>query len=90
MPSQGTVAKYLNEGRDAVSHERSLRLARLRKEGLCSLGFLLEAWIRNDATTFNTPHFAGLVFFLRDAVGEEAAVPAGTARAQWYGLWGLS
>lgn len=53
MTSPGIVAKYLSEGRDTVSRERSLRVATLMG-GLRSLGFPLEVGIGNDAHTFDT------------------------------------
>ena len=42
--------------------------------------------IGNDASTLNTVHLAGLVFFLRDAIGDQAAVSTGSGRAQWESL----
>jgi hypothetical protein len=59
-------------------------------EGLRSLGFPLEVRIENDASTFNTVHLAGLVFLLRDAIGDQAAVFASNGRAHWECLWGSS
>ena len=67
MPSRGTVAKYLSEGR-----------GRLR-----FLGFPLEVRIVNDAPTFNTAHLTGHVFRFRDAVGDQATVCTGAGRAHW-------
>ena len=74
MPSRGTVAKYLSEGR-----------GRLR-----FLGFPLEVRIGNDAPTFNTAHLPGLVFLFRDGVGDQATVCAGARWADWERMWGLS
>ena len=74
MTSRGTVAKFLSEGRG----------------GLRSLGFPLEVRIGNDAPTFNTTHHTGLVFPLRDGVGDQATMCTGAGRARWEGLWGLS
>jgi hypothetical protein len=54
--------------------------------GLCSLGILLEVWVRNDASTFNTAHHAGPVFLLRDGVGSQATVRTGEERFRWKGL----
>ena len=58
--------------------------------GLRSLGFPLKVRIGNDAPTFNTAHLAGLVFLLRDAIGDQATVCTGAGRAHWEGLWGSS
>ena len=52
-----------------------------REKGLCSLGVLLEVWIRNDASTFNTSDFAGFVFLFRDGVGNQATVCTGAGWA---------
>ena len=49
--------------------------------GLCSLGFPLEVRIRNDAPTFNTVHLAGLVFLLRDAIGDQTTMNTSAGRA---------
>ena len=57
--------------------------------GLRSHGFPLKVRIGNDAPTFNTAHLAGLVFLLRDAIGDQATVCTGAGRAHWEGLWGL-
>ncbi len=46
-------------------------------ERLRSLGFPLEVRIGNDAPTFNTAHLAGLVFLLRDAIGDQTTVCTG-------------
>ena len=54
------------------------------EERLYSRSSLLEVRIRNHATTFNTPNFAGLVFLLRDAVRDQATVCTGVGRGQWY------
>jgi hypothetical protein len=59
-------------------------------EGLRSLGCPLEVRIGNDASTFNTAHLAGLVFLLRDIMGDQAAVIASNGRALWECLWGFS
>ena len=83
MTSQGTVAKYLSEGRDTVSRERNLKVAKLMGGGLRSLGFPLEVRIGNDATTFDTAHLTGLVFLLRYAIGIQATVCTGAGRAHW-------
>lgn len=90
MTSQVTVAKYLNEGSEIVSCERSMKVTKIDGKGLRSLGFLLEVRIGNDAPTFNTVHLAGLVFLLRDAVGDQTTVCTGGGRAHWESLWGLS
>jgi len=74
MPSRGTVAKYLSEGR-----------GRLR-----FLGFPLEVRIGNDAPTFNTAHHACLVFLFRDGIGDQTSMRKGARRAHGVGLWGLS
>jgi hypothetical protein len=58
--------------------------------GLCSLGFPLEVGIGNNARTFNTAHLAGLVFLLRDAIGDQATVCTGAGRAHWERLRGSS
>jgi hypothetical protein len=58
--------------------------------GLCSLGVLLEVWVRNDASTFNTAHHAGPVFLLRDGVGNQATVRTGAGWAFSGGLRCLS
>ena len=83
MTSRETVAKYPSEDRDTVSRERSLRGRNCWEKGLCSLGFPLEVRIGNDAPTFNTAHLAGLVFLLRDAIGDQATVCTGAGRAHW-------
>ena len=80
MTSRGTVAKYLSSPRESEGDE----------EGLRFLGFPLEVRIGNDAPTFNTAHLAGLVFLLRDAIGDQTTVCTGAGRAHWEGLWGLS
>ena len=80
MTSQGTVAKYLSEGRDTVARERSLRGATLMRGGLRSLGFPLEVRIGHDAPTFHTAHLAGLVFLLRDAIGDQTSMCTGAGR----------
>ena len=91
MISQGTVAKYLSDGRDTVSRERSLRGSNIDgRRGLRSLGFPLEVRIGNDAPTFNTAHLAGLVFLLRDAIGDQTSMRTGAGRAHWERLWGSS
>ena len=90
VTSQGTVAKYLSEGRDTVSRERSLRVTTLMRGGLRSLGFPLKVGIGNDAPTFHAAHLAGLVFLLRDAIGDQATVGTGVRRAHWESLRGLS
>jgi len=58
--------------------------------GLRSLGFPLEVRIGNDAPTFNTAHLAGLVFLLRDAIGDHTSMCTGERRAHWEDLWGSS
>jgi hypothetical protein len=58
--------------------------------GLRSLAFPLEVRIGNDASTFNTAHLAGLVFLLRDGVGDQARVCTGEGRAHSVSLVGLS
>ena len=83
MTSQGTVAKYLSEGRDTVSRERSLRVTTLMRGGLRSLGFPLKVGIGNDAPTFHAAHLAGLVFLLRDAVGDQTSMCTGAGRTHW-------
>jgi hypothetical protein len=40
------------------------------EEGLRLLAFPLEVRVGNDAPTFNTPHHAGLVLLLCDAIGD--------------------
>jgi hypothetical protein len=40
------------------------------EEGLRFFGFPPEVRVGNDAPTFNTPHHAGLVFLLCDAIGD--------------------
>lgn len=42
---------------------------------------LFEVRIGNDAPTFNTAHFTGVVFFFRDTVGEQTAMCTG---AGWF------
>ena len=90
MTSQGTVAKYLSEGRDTVSRERSLSDATLMGGGLRALGFPLEVGIGNDAPTLHTAHLAGFVFLLRDAIGDQTSMCTGARRTHWERLWGLS
>ena len=58
--------------------------------GLRSLGFPVEMGIGNDTPTFNTVHLTGLVFFLRDAIGDQTSMCTGAGRAQWERLWDLS
>jgi hypothetical protein len=58
------------------------------EERLGCLGFPLEVRIGNDAPALNTPHLAGLVFLLRDAVGDHAPVCTGTGWAHEERLWG--
>jgi hypothetical protein len=81
VTSPGTVAKYLREGWDTVSRERSLKRVRLKgRRGLCSRGVPLEVWVGHDAPTFNTAHLTGLVFLLRDAIGDQATVRTSVRR----------
>ncbi len=54
--------------------------------GLYALVVPLEVWIRNDAPTFDTSDFAGLVFIFRDAIGNQATVRTGERRFRWDGL----
>ena len=77
VTSQSTVAKYLSEGREAVSCESSRGTQHVWEERLSSLGFPLRVGVENDAPTFHTANFAGFVFFLRDAVGDEATMCTG-------------
>ena len=51
--------------------------------GLYALVVPLEMGIRNDAPTFDTSDFAGLVFLFRDGVGDQAAVRTGVRRPLW-------
>ena len=44
----------------------------------------LEMRIGNDAPTFDTTYLAGLVFLIRDAIGNHAAMCTGAGRAQWW------
>jgi len=37
----------------------------------------MEVGVENDAPTFYTANFAGVVFLLRDAVGDEATMCTG-------------
>ena len=91
MTSRGTVAKYLSEERDTVSRESSLRDATLMGGGgLRSLGFPLKVGIGNDTPTFHTTHFAGLMFLLRDAIGDQTSVCTGAGRTHWERLWSSS
>ena len=71
-----------SRGRQARLKSRSTCM----EEGLCSLGIPLEVWIRNDAPTFDTSDFAGLVFIFRDAIGNQATVRTGERRFRWEGL----
>jgi hypothetical protein len=89
MTSQVTVAKYLSACRDTVSYARSLIVAKTG-ERLRSLGFPLAMGVGNDAPTFNTTDLAGLVFFLRNGIGDQAAVRTGVGRAFRERRWGLS
>ena len=57
--------------------------------GLRSLGFPLEVRIGNDAPTFNAAHLAGLVFLLRDAIGDQATVCTVAGRGSLGGSVGL-
>ena len=50
-------------------------------ERLRSLGFLLKVGVWNDAPAFNTTDLAGLVFFLRNGIGNQAAVSTNVGRA---------
>jgi hypothetical protein len=86
---KGAVAKYLSEGREAVSCEKHERVQKRWEEGLCSVGFSLEVRIRNESPTFNTAHLAGVVFFSRDVVGDQTTMSTGTGWAHWEGLWYL-
>ena len=63
---------------------------RCQEKGLCSLGVLLEVWIRNDASTFDTSDLAGFVFLFRDGVGDQAAVRTGVRWPLWGRLQGSS
>ena len=45
---------------------------------LGSSGSALKVGIENDAPTFQTANFAGVVFLLRDAIGDQATVCTGT------------
>lgn len=87
MTSREAVAKCLSDERVFVARERGLKIAtRVGGKGLCSLGVLLEVWIRNDALTFNTAHHAGLVFLFRDTNGDHATVHTGERRSRLEGL----
>lgn len=77
MRSQSTVAKYLSEGREAVSCESGRGMQHVWEERLRSLGVPLTVGVENDAPTFHTANFAGVVFFLRDAVGDEPIMCTG-------------
>ena len=90
VTNQRTVAKYLSEGRDTVARERGLRVTTLMGGRLRSHGFPLEVGIENDAPTFNTAHLVGLVFLLRDAIGDQTSMCTGAGQAHCEGLWGLS
>ena len=89
MTSQITVAKYLSACRDTVSCARSLIVAKTG-ERLRSLGFPLAMRVGNNAPTFNTTDLAGLVFFHRNGIGNQAAVPTSVGRALRERHWGLS
>ncbi len=90
MTSQETVAKYLTKvevlflARDIWWSEKPMG------EGLGSFGFSLDVRIGNDAPTFHTVHLAGLVFLLRDGIGDQAAVRTGVRRVFRERRWGLS
>ena len=87
---QGAVAKYLSDGRGTITRTSSLRITTLDGgRGLCSLAVPLEMWVGNDAPALNTTHLAGLVFLLRDAIGNQASMHTGAGLAQWEGLRGL-
>ena len=60
------------------------------EEGLRFLGFPLEVRIGNDAATLNTVHLACLVFLLRDAIGDQAAMFTGSGWAHWESVLGWS
>ena len=57
---------------------------------LRSHGFPLEVGIENDAPTFNTAHLAGLVFLLRDAIGDQTSMCTGAGWAHRERLRGSS
>jgi hypothetical protein len=47
------------------------------EKGLRSVGFPLEVWIGNEVPTFNTADLAIVVFFFRDAVGDQTTMSTG-------------
>jgi hypothetical protein len=59
-------------------------------EGLGCFGFSLDVRIGNDSPTFHTVHLAGLAFFFRDAIGDQATVCTGSGGAYRESLRGLS
>jgi len=91
VPSQVTVAKYLSTCRDTVSCSRSLPDSKTGgRERLFPLGFPLEVGVGNDAPTFNATDLAGLVFFLRNGIGNHAAVRTDVGWAFRERRWSLS
>jgi hypothetical protein len=62
-------------------------MKRREKPVLYFLAFLLEVWIRNDAPTFNTAHLAGIAFFFRDTIRDQAAMGTGVWPNHWRKLW---
>src|SRR4051812_42214668 len=73
VTSPETVAKHLSEGYRFSSAEPD---GRSTTGG--SLGSsVLEVGIENNAPTFHTANFAGVVLLLRDAIGDQATVCAG-------------
>lgn len=63
--------------------QRDIEAHGLREEKsvlLLSLGVSLEMRVGYDAATFNTSHHPSLVFFFRDAIGDQAAMGTGAGR----------
>jgi hypothetical protein len=83
VTSPESVAKHLSERGYRVSSAEPDGRSTIRR----SLGSsVLEVGIENDAPTFHTANFAGVVLLLRDAIGDQATVCTGAGWSHWEWL----
>jgi hypothetical protein len=54
---------------------------------LLLLAFPFEVGIGHDGSTFNTAYHTGLVFFLRDTIGDQATMGTGAGLFYRWRLW---
>ena len=81
VPSPETVAKHLSEWHRFSQAEHGYNTDRTRD--LRSPGSALEVGIENNAPAFYTPDHAGIVFLLRDLIGDQATMGTGAGWALW-------